>query len=352
LQDGGARRLCGIISAAALLLPVIACNELARAATFDPSPTPFIFSSDSTPAHDITHLSVFVMAICTGIFLVVFGLIVYSVIKFRKRPTDDDREPPQIYGSNQVELAWTVIPVLIVVVLFLAAARVIHAVEDAQFPPDAIEVIATGHQFWWEFQYPGYNFITANELHVPRSDPSHPTPTHIILLSADTDHSFWVPQLAGKTDLIPNRKNEMWVDPHVVGHYVGQCAQYCGTQHAKMLLNVMVDSPEDFHKWVQQQKGPAVMSEQVAAGRKVFETNACMNCHTIAGTIANGKFGPDLTHLMSRSTIAAGAAPNTEANLLLWVKDPDAIKPGSLMPAMQLDEQNLKPLVAYLMSLQ
>jgi cytochrome c oxidase subunit 2 len=118
-----------------------------------------------------------------------------------------------------------------------------------------------------------------------------------------------------------------------------------------MLLNVMVDSPEDFRKWVQQQKGPAVMSDQVTAERKVFETNACMNCHTITGTIANGKFGPDLTHLMSRTTIAAGAAPNTEENLLLWVKEPDAIKPGCLMPAMQLEQQDVKALVAYMMSL-
>ncbi|MGC2110439.1 MAG: c-type cytochrome, partial [Candidatus Korobacteraceae bacterium] len=128
-------------------------------------------------------------------------------------------------------------------------------------------------------------------------------------------------------------------------------AQYCGTQHAKMLLSVMVDSPQDFQRWVQQQKSPAVVSDQVADGRRVFEANACVNCHTIAGTIANGKFGPDLTHLMSRTTIAAGAAPNTEANLKLWVQEPDAIKPGCLMPAMQLDEPDVNKLVAYLMSL-
>jgi len=325
----------------------------AAMATFaaGPSSTPSLLNPASTPAHDIYHLSLFVMAICLGIFLVVFSLIVYAAVKYRKRATDDGHEPPQIYGSNQVELAWTVIPILIVVVLFLAAARVIHAVEDAQFPPSAIEVTAIGHQFWWEFQYPGYGFVTANELHVPVSDPSHPTPTHIVLLSADTDHSFWVPQLAGKIDLIPNRRNEMWVDPHDVGHYVGQCAQYCGTQHAKMLLNVMVDSPEDFAKWAQQQKAPAAMTGQVIAGRKVFEANACMNCHTITGTIANGKFGPDLTHLMSRTTIAAGAAPNTQENLRLWVEQPDAIKPGCLMPAMQLDEQDTNAVVAYLMSL-
>ncbi len=171
------------------------------------------------------------------------------------------------------------------------------------------------------------------------------------LLSADTDHSFWVPQLAGKTDLIPNRRNEMWIEPHHVGHYVGQCAQYCGTQHAKMLLNVMVDSQADFQRWVRQQKSPAVVSNQVAAGRKALEANACINCHTITGTVANGKFGPDLTHLMSRTTIGAGAAPNTEGNLLLWVSDPGAIKPGCLMPAMQLDQQDVKAIIAYLMTL-
>jgi cytochrome c oxidase subunit 2 len=291
------------------------------------------------------------MSICLAIFLVVFSLIVYAGIKFRSRPSDDGREPPQIYGSNQVELAWTVIPILIVVVLFLASARVIHAVEDAQFPPDANEVVAIGHQFWWEFQYPRLGFVTANELHVPLSKTTEAIPTHITLLSADTDHSFWVPQLSGKIDLIPNRKNEMWVDPHVPGTYVGQCAQYCGTQHGKMLLTVMVDSPEDFLRWAQQQKTPAVISDQVSAGRKVFEANACVNCHTIAGTAANGKFGPDLTHLMSRTTIAAGAASNTKENLQLWIRDPDAIKPGCLMPAMQLEPRDVDTLVAYLMSL-
>jgi cytochrome c oxidase subunit 2 len=328
-----------------------ACEISTSALTSGPSSTPSIFDPASTPAHDIYHLSLFVMAVCLGIFIVVFSLIVYSAVRFRKRPTDDDSEPPQIYGSNQVELAWTVIPALIVVVLFLAAARVIHAVEDAQFPPGTVQVTATGHQFWWEFQYPGYGVITANELHVPVSDRDHPTPTHILLLSADTDHSFWVPQLAGKIDLIPNRRNELWIDPHDVGHYVGQCAQYCGVQHAKMLLNIMVDTPEDFQKWVQQQKAPAATSDNVAAGRKVFENNACMSCHTIAGTPANGRFGPDLTHLMTRTTIASGAAPNNKENLTLWINDPDAIKPGCLMPAMQLDSPDVNALVAYLMSL-
>jgi len=236
-------------------------------------------------------------------------------------------------------------------VLFLAAARVIHAVEDARFPADAIEVTAVGHQFWWEFQYPGYGFITANELHAPVSDPNHPRPTHITLLSADTDHSFWVPQLAGKTDLIPNRRNEIWIDPHEAGTYVGQCAQYCGTQHAKMLLTVDVQSQDDFERWAQQQKNPATVSNEVTSGRHVFETTACVNCHTVAGTVAKGKFGPDLTHLMSRTTIAAGAALNNRENLRLWIKDPNAIKPGALMPAMQLSDPEVDAVTEYLQSL-
>jgi heme/copper-type cytochrome/quinol oxidase subunit 2 len=180
----------------------------AAVAKSQPDPAvPSIFSPASTPADSIYHLSLFVLAVTGLIFVVVFWLLAYVTIKFRRRPGDDNREPPQIYGSNQVELAWTVIPVLIVVVLFLAAARVIHAVEDARFPPGTIEITAIGNQFWWEFQYPAQGFTTANELHVPVSDRGHPTPTHITLMSADTDHSFWVPKLAGKTDLIPNRVN-------------------------------------------------------------------------------------------------------------------------------------------------
>ncbi len=328
----------------------MAATAATAGSTSDPA-TPSIFSPSSTPADSIYHLSLFVLAVTGVIFVVVFSLLAYAAIKFRRRKDDDGREPPQIYGSNQVELAWTVIPVLIVVVLFLAAARVIHAVEDAKFPPGTIEVTAIGHQFWWEFQYPAQGFVTANELHVPVSDLHHPTPTHITLMSADVDHSFWVPKLAGKTDLIPNRVNNMWIEPHEAGVYVGQCAQYCGTQHAKMLLRVVVESREEFDKWLANERRPADVLDSVAQGRQVFESTACVNCHTVAGTNAKGKFGPDLTHLMSRVTIASGAAENTKATLRQWIKDPDAIKPGCLMPAMQMSEQEIDAVTAYLMTL-
>ena len=309
-----------------------------------------IFAPVSTPAQSIFGLSLFVLVVTATIFVVVFTLLGYAVVKFRRRTSDDGREPPQVYGSNQVEIAWTVIPVLIVVALFMATARVIADVQKVP-STNAIEVVAIGHQFWWEYRYPGLNVVTANELHVPVSDTDHPTPTLIKLLSADTDHSFWVPRLAGKTDLIPNHPNSMWIDPHETGLYLGQCAQYCGTQHAKMLLRVYVQSHEDFNRWIQEQRKPAVVSDAASQGKRVFETTACTNCHTVAGTTAKGRFGPDLTHLMSRDTIAAGAASNTPENLRLWIRNPEAIKPGSLMPAMQLNEQQLDTVTSYLETL-
>src|SRR3984893_13159445 len=328
---------------------------VARAAATDPaapsmSPTT-IFAPVSTPAKSIFGLSIFVLAVTAAIFVVVFALLVYTVVKFRKKATDDGREPPQVYGSNQVEIAWTVIPVLIVVALFMATARVIASVQNALPKSNAIEVVAIGHQFWWEYRYPGLNVVPASELHVPLSDPDHPTPTFIKLLSADTDHSFWVPRLAGKTDLIPNHPNSMSIDPHQTGLYLGQCAQYCGTQHAKMLLRVYVQSRDEFDRWVQEQRRPAFASDAASRGQRIFETTACINCHTVAGTVADWRFGPYLTHLMSRHTIASGASPNTPKNLRLWIRDPEAIKPGSLMPAMELNEQDLDALTAYLETL-
>jgi cytochrome c oxidase subunit II len=310
-----------------------------------------IFAPDATPARSIFDLSMFVLAITAIIFIVVATLLVYSVVKFRGRTADADREPPQVYGSTQIELAWTIIPILIVVVLFLATARVIHAVQDAPKPATALDITVIGHQYWWEYRYPALGIVTANELHIPASDPANPRPAFLTLLSADTDHSFWIPRLSGKTDLIPNHVNEMWMDPQHAGIFLGQCAQYCGTQHAKMLLRVSVDSAEDFDAWVRAQKEPAVQDEKAIAGRRIFETTACINCHAIRGTVADGRFGPDLTHLMSRATIAAGAVKNTRENMRLWIQNPDAIKPGSLMPAMKLNDEDLESLVGYMETL-
>jgi cytochrome c oxidase subunit 2 len=311
-----------------------------------------IFAPESTPTRAIVDVSMLVLSITTVIFVVVASLLVYAIVKFRATPANAEREPAQVYGSTQIELAWTIVPVLIVLVLFAATARVIHAIQDAPQPPGAIEVTVIGHQFWWEYRYPALGIVTANELHIPVSDPLRPRPTFLTLLSADTDHSFWIPQLAGKTDLIPNRVNRLWMDPHRPGLFLGQCAQYCGLQHAKMLQRVSVDTADEFDAWIRAQQEPAMADESASPGRRVFETTACINCHTVRGTAANGRFGPDLTHLMSRATIASGAAENTTENLRVWLSDPDAIKPGSLMPAMKLPDTELDALVRYMQSLQ
>src|SRR5579862_8642646 len=251
-----------------------------------------IFATIATPARSIAGLSRFVLSIAAIIFIVVFTLLAYAIVRFRQRQPDTDCEPPQLYGSAEIEIAWTVIPALIVLVLFLAAARVIVFIQNAAPARDAIEITVIGHQFWWEFRYPAFNVVTANELHVPVSNPAHPTPTFLTLLSADTDHSFWVPRLAGKTDLIPNHPNRMWIDPEQPGVYLGQCAQYCGTQHAKMLLRVYVQPRPAFDRWIQDQRQGSVSDDAVSEGRTVFETGPCLACHKIEGIAGNGQYGP------------------------------------------------------------
>ena len=328
-----------------------------------------IFEPVSTPAHDVHSLSLFVLLITAGIFLGMSALLVYALVRYRSRP-GETMEPPQVFGSTQIELAWTIIPVLLITVLFLGTARVIFAIQDAPEPANALDVIVVGHQFWWEFRYPKYGVVTANELHVPQSTNDQPQATFLKLTSADVMHSFWVPRIAGKTDLLPNRVNEMWFDPHVPGMYLGQCAQFCGAEHAKMLLRVYVDPPDRFAAWLKAQQqtqaelqvraetvslgGPSNAEGEAVdarAGQIVFEHQACVNCHTIKGTMANGRFGPDLTHLMSRDTIGAGIMPNTQQNLIGWITDPNDTKPGCLMPAMHLTEEQNAQITAYLLTL-
>ena len=243
-----------------------------------------IFAPASTPAQSIFDLSRFVLEVTGAIFMLFSVLLVYAVVKFRK--TRIDRGARASASLRKLSTGTGVdghsgsdcrgfVPG--------RGARYRQHPERVR-PSNALEVTVIGHQFWWEYRYPSLKVVTANELHIPVSDPAHPTPTFLTLLSADTDHSFWVPRLAGKTDLIPNHPNSMWVDPHETGLYLGQCAQYCGTQHALMLLRVYVDSREDFDRWIHQQSQPARISSTVSEGQRIFETTACVNCHTVAGT--------------------------------------------------------------------
>jgi len=310
---------------------------------------PDIFKPHSGSAQMIYSLSLFMLEITGAIFVVVAGLWAYIIFRFHKK--DDLSEPPQVYGSTQIELAWTVIPILIVVVLFLTTARILFAVQNRPAPPGSLHVAVVGHQFWWEFRYPKYGFVTANELHVPVSESALPVTTYLKLLSGDVDHSFWVPALFGKIDSIPDKVNSMWFNPDATGIYLGQCAQFCGTAHAQMLLRVYVQTPQEFAAWLKDQEKPAVQDAAAAQGRQVFESQACISCHTIRGTAAKGSYGPDLTHLMSRDTIGSGVMPNTTENLKRWIKDPQAIKPGCMMPAMQLSDQQIDQIADYLSTL-
>lgn len=283
----------------------------------------------------------------------VAGLIAYAIFRFRHKPGDDLQEPAQVYGSNQIEVAWTVIPILIVFTLIGVTARVVAGVQDQHEPPGAIHVTVVGHQWWWEFHYPDYGIVTANELHLPTTTGPAEHPSFLTLESLDVIHSFWIPQLSGKTDLIPNRENFIWMDPREPGIYFGNCAEYCGTQHANMLLRVVAQPPADFRDWVAAQKKDAVAPsgaklQQAAA---TFQSLSCVSCHMVRGTAAHGKFGPDLTHLMSRQTLGSGVIENTPANLRAWVDDPQVIKPGCQMPSMKLTDQELDQVVAYLESL-
>jgi cytochrome c oxidase subunit II len=329
----------------------------------------------SPPAESIRFLFYFVTAVCAFILAVVWGVLFYSLARFkRKRNTAANSqagaagivpsEPPQVYGSFPIEVAWTVAPGIIVLLLALVIVRTEFEVR-VKPPPEtpgshAMKATVIGHQWWWEYVIDQdddkqIGVVTANELHVPASgnsdEPSAARPVYLTLKSADVCHSFWVPRLAGKTDLIPGRTNQMWFQTAQPGLYVGQCAEYCGTQHANMLLRVYVDTPEDFAAWLSNEQKPAVDDAAQREGQQAFMAQSCVNCHTIRGTTAHGRFGPDLTHLAARETFAGGMIPLNRDNLRRWVRDPQQIKTECLMPAFGLSDRIVNLITDYLMTL-
>jgi cytochrome c oxidase subunit II len=311
-----------------------------------------IFDPSSAPSETIYNLSLLVLVICSGIFIVVAGLLVYALYKYRRRGSEDDlEEPPQVYGSTAIELAWTVPPILITVVLILVTARTIGEISGPRVAANDEKVTIIGHRFWWEVRYPRYHIVTANEIHVPVDSKESPEGTELTLQSADVGHGFWVPRLAGKSWLVPNQTNQLFIKPYQTGIYLGNCTVLCGDQHANMLIRVVVQSREDYNNWLESQIKAVPTYPEVAEGKKQLISNSCGTCHRIEGTAANGTFGPDLSHFMDRQTLGAGVAANTETNLRNWLKDPQTMKPGCLMPNMKLDEKQVDQIVAYLRTL-
>lgn len=327
-----------------LVSSFLAIALLPSVALADP-PSPL--NPASEVARDIADLFWITFGIATVIFILVEGLLLYAIIRFRRRKPEVI--PPKIHGSTPVEIAWTAAPALLLLIVFVLMVRTMGATAapPAEPPAEAIRVKVTSHQWWWEFQYPELGIITANELHVPVGKP-----IVFELTSADVIHSFWAPQLAGKTDNIPGQTTTMWFQADQPGIYGGRCAEFCGAQHANMLFQVIAEPAEQFAQWVtQQQARPAAATGEAAKGEQLFMTGACFTCHTIDGTAAQGIIGPNLTHLGSRRTIAAGVMENTPDNLARWLADPQAVKPLNKMPKLNLSQDDVNALVQYLSSL-
>lgn len=286
-----------------------------------------------------------------GVGVIVFLVLGYIMVRFRYRPGQPD--PKQIHGSTRLELTWTLIPALLLAIIAVPTVRVIFATQQPA-PPNALTIDVVGWQWWWEFKYPiaeGDTVITANEIHVPVG-----TPIELRMTSADVIHSFWVPQMFGKRDVIPNRINRINFTPEVPGLYYGVCVEFCGESHALMRFRLIAHSPEGFQQWLENERRPAAeplpTDSAVIRGQQLATAGTCAGCHIIEGTPAQfGRAGPSLTHFGRRRTLAAGILENNAENLAAWLRNPPAMKPGARMPNLNLSEEEISYLVAYLQTL-
>jgi cytochrome c oxidase subunit 2 len=295
----------------------------------------------------------FVLIVASAVVVVVIALVLAAA--FRRRPAhgvEAGIEPSHPASDRRSILVFgVVLPAIILIIAFVLTLRTLDAVASPS-RPFAANVTVTGHQWWWEIAYqdadPSHTFTAANEIHLPVGEP-----VHFDVQTADVIHTLWVPELAGKIQLIPGQQNSLWLEARVAGVFSGPCSQYCGTQHAHMRITVVAEPPAEYEQWLaaQREAAPAPGDSARSIGEHVFLSRGCAACHAIRGTGANAAMGPDLTHLASRRTLGAGAIPNTPQNLTAWIQDAQGIKPGVDMPRMTLQPAELQALVSYLESL-
>jgi cytochrome c oxidase subunit 2 len=312
-------------------------------------PTFPVFAPVSPQAESIRNLFVEVLIICGGVFAVVSVLICIALWRFRDRSA----LPTQTFGDRRKEIYWLAGPVVIVLWIGAIAVKLILTLNA--MPPHyagidprgdgVVDVVVTGHQWWWEVEYPGLSIVSANEIHVPIGKK-----LRVEVRSDDVIHCFWVPQVARKIDAIPGQENYIWLEANEPGVYQGRCAEFCGTQHAWMNFQVIAHAPEDYQQWQASEGTSASAPEEglASAGAALFAKLTCSQCHAVSGTAADQDFAPDLTHVASRRQLGAGAIDNSAENLRKWLADPQSIKPGCKMPNFELSDVELDGLVAYL----
>ena len=329
-------RLAYLLVPMALLLAACGNEELPQDALDPQGPV----------ARQVHNLAKPVFIIAGIIFVLVETLLVYAIVKYRRR--SDDEAPVQVHGNVKMELTWTVIPAALLAVVGVLTVGTIVDLDRTPTGPDVVRVTVTGHQWWWEYEYPDLDVVTANELHIPTGQK-----VAITLTSDDVIHNFWPPKLAGKIYAIPNRENHMVIEADEPGTYDGQCAEFCGISHANMRLKVVAHEPAEFRAWAESNATEAELPEdpEAAAGAAMFRAKGCASCHAVKG-FAAGEIGPDLTHFQQRKVFAGAMFETNDKNLRRWLRNPPEEKPGSIMPDLKLTEEEISSLIAYLDTLE
>jgi cytochrome c oxidase subunit 2 len=301
---------------------------------------PSVLSPEGESARRIDGLWWPMLWISVGVFVVVAGLMATAIVRRRRRGQEIDPSTPR-WGEPFIVVSGVVVPVVLLTAVFVLSVRDMNAIANGGDTRLTVEVV--GHMWWWEARYPG-GAVTANEIHIPTGES-----VRFEVTTVDVIHSFWVPQLGPKIDMVPGRTNVLHVRADRPGTYRGQCAEFCGLQHANMAFFVVAEPPDEFDRWLLNEAQPAASpTADAAGGLDVFLRSSCVGCHTIRGTEAMGTLGPDLTHLASRTTLAAGTIPNARGHLADWIADPQSIKPGTVMPPTELTSGEMTALLDYL----